>query len=174
MKQSNRMARLCFGAAIAALYTALTLSLPILSYGPVQLRLAEAMTVLAWLCPEAGLGLTLGCFLSNLLGSPYVLDWLFGTLATALAALWTAHVPKRWMTPIPPVLCNMVIVGAEIAWVETGFSAGFAAAWLWNGVTVGLGEAVVCCVLGPLLLRALPRIPAVQNLLPAKRREQIS
>ena len=119
MKQQNQMAKLCLGAVIAALYTVLTLALPVLSFGPVQFRLAEGMTVLAWLCPEAIPGLTLGCFLSNLIGSPYALDWIMGTLATFIAALWTARVSKRWMAPIPPVLCNMVIVGAEIAWFET-------------------------------------------------------
>ena len=115
MKQQNQMAKLCLGAVIAALYTVLTLALPVLSFGPVQFRLAEGMTVLAWLCPEAIPGLTLGCFLSNLIGSPYALDWIMGTLATFIAALWTARVSKRWMAPIPPVLCNMVIIGAEIA-----------------------------------------------------------
>ena len=100
MKQRNQMARLCLGAVIAALYTVLTLALPVLSFGPIQFRLAEGMTVLAWLCPEAIPGLTLGCFLSNLIGSPYALDWIMGTLATLIAALWTAHVPKRWMAPI--------------------------------------------------------------------------
>ena len=70
MKQRNQMARLCLGAVIAALYTVLTLALPVLSFGPIQFRLAEGMTVLAWLCPEAIPGLTLGCFLSNLIGSP--------------------------------------------------------------------------------------------------------
>ena len=133
MKQRNQMARLCLGAVIAALYTVLTLALPVLSFGPIQFRLAEGMTVLAWLCPEAIPGLTLGCFLSNLIGSPYALDWIMGTLATLIAALWTAHVPKRWMAPIPPVLCNMVIVGAEIAWFETnGFGSAFFAAWAWT------------------------------------------
>ena len=76
MKQRNQMARLCLGAVIAALYTVLTLALPVLSFGPIQFRLAEGMTVLAWLCPEAIPGLTLGCFLSNLIGSPYALDWI--------------------------------------------------------------------------------------------------
>lgn len=126
MKQQNQMAKLCLGAVIAALYTVLTLALPVLSYGPIQFRLAEGMTVLAWLCPEAIPGLTLGCFLSNLIGSPYALDWIMGTLATFIAALWTARVSKRWMAPIPPVLCNMVIIGAEIAWFETnGFGSAF-------------------------------------------------
>ena len=117
-KRQRLVRSLCLSAAIAAVYAVLTLTLPVPAYGPVQLRMAEALTVLAWFCPEAIAGLTLGCFLSNLLGSPYVLDWIFGTLATFLAALWTARAPKRWMAPIPPVVCNMVIVGAEIAWFE--------------------------------------------------------
>lgn len=156
---------LCLSAVIAAVYAVLTLSLPVLAYGPVQLRLAEALTVLAWFCPEAVVGLTVGCFISNLLGSPYVLDWVFGTLATLLAALWTARMPKRWMAPIPPIVCNMLIVGAEIAWFQVGFGAGFPAAWLWNAVTVGAGEAVACCVLGTLLLRVMPKLP----MFPARR-----
>lgn len=90
-KRQRLVRSLCLSAAIAAVYAVLTLTLPVPAYGPVQLRMAEALTVLAWFCPEAIAGLTLGCFLSNLLGSPYVLDWIFGTLATFLAALWTAR-----------------------------------------------------------------------------------
>ena len=168
-KPQRPVRSLCLMAAIAAVYAVLTLSLPVLSYGPVQLRLAEALTVLAFLCPEAIVGLTLGCFLSNLLGSPYVLDWVFGTLATLIAALWTSRMPKQWMAPIPPVVCNMVIVGAEIAWFETGFGPGFPAAWAWNGFTVGIGEAVACFLLGTLLLKVLPRTP-VYEMLTASRR----
>ena len=104
MKQRNQMARLCLGAVIAALYTVLTLALPVLSFGPIQFRLAEGMTVLAWLCPEAIPGLAVGCFLANLLGSPYVLDWIFGTLATLLAALWTSRIKHRALAPLPPGL----------------------------------------------------------------------
>ena len=162
MKQRNQMARLCLGAVIAALYTVLTLALPVLSFGPIQFRLAEGMTVLA--C----------CFLSHLLGSPYALDWIMGTLATLIAALWTARVPKRWMAPIPPVLCNMVIVGAEIAWFETnGFGSAFFAAWAWNGLTVGIGEAAACGLVGTLLLRVLPRIPALRSLMQPERLGEI-
>lgn len=163
MKQRNRMSRFCVGAAITALYTVLTLTLPVLSYGPVQLRLAEGLTVLAWLCPATVPGLILGCFLSNLLGSPYALDWIIGALATGIAALWTASVPKRWMAPIPPVLCNMVMVGAEISWFETGIGPGFFPAWLWNAFTIGVGEAVACCLLGMLLLRVAARIPGIRE-----------
>lgn len=151
--------RLAISGIIAAVYAGLTLFLPIPQYGAVQFRLAEALTVLPWLLPEAIPGLAVGCFLANLLGSPFMLDWLFGPLATVLAALWTSRLKHRALAPLPPVLCNAVIVGAEIAWLSTDGSSAFWTAYGFNILTVGLGEAVVCFVLGGLLLRALNRHP---------------
>ena len=59
-------------------------------------------------------GLFLGCLAANLL-SPYgALDIIFGSLATLLAALWTQHCRRKWMAPLPPVICNAVIVGAGV------------------------------------------------------------
>ena len=87
--------QLTTAAVIAAVYAALTLLLPIPQYGGVQLRVAEAMTVLPFFFPEAIPGLAVGCFLANLLGSPFVLDWIFGTLATLLAPLSSATAPWR-------------------------------------------------------------------------------
>ena len=150
-------------AVIAAVYAALTLLLPIPQYGGVQLRVAEAMTVLPFLLPESVLGLTVGCFLANLLGSPLVLDWIFGTLATFLAAVWTAKMKRRRLAPLPPVLCNMVIVGGEIAWFETQNGASFLPAYALNAFTVGLGEAAACFLLGNLLLRVLGEVPALRS-----------
>ena len=154
--------QLATAGIIAAIYAALTLLMPIPPYGGVQLRVAEAMTVLPFLFPEAIPGLTVGCFLANLLGSPMVVDWVFGTLATLLAAIWTSKLKNRWLAPLPPVLCNAVIVGAEIAWFfPEGMS--FWSAYALNACTVGLGEAIACYVLGTLLLRALPKIPELQG-----------
>lgn len=155
--------RLTLAAVIAAAYAALTLLLPIPQYGPVQFRAAEAMTLLPFLFPEAIPGLAVGCFLANLLGSPYVLDWIFGTLATVLAALWTSRMPNRYLAAVPPVVCNALIVGAEIAWSSAGAGAAFLPAFLMNAVTVGLGEALVCFLLGALLLRALEQVPALRS-----------
>lgn len=154
---------LTLAAAVAALYATLTLILPIPQYGGVQLRVAEAFTVLPFLLPQAIPGLAVGCFIANLLGSPMVVDWIFGTLATLLAALWTSRVKSRWLAPLPPVLCNAVIVGAEIAWF---FPEGMAfwPAYALNALTVGLGELIACYVLGGLLLTALPKIKPLEPL----------
>ena len=93
--------RLALAGLIAAVYTAATLILPIPQYLGVQFRVAEAMTVLPFLFPEAVPGLAVGCFLANLLGSPIMLDWIFGTLATLLAALWSRRMPNVWLVRGP-------------------------------------------------------------------------
>ena len=164
---------LTLAAMVAAVYTVLTVFLPIPQYGEVQFRIAECMTVLPFLFPWATPGLIVGCFLANLLGSPFVLDWVFGTLATALACFMTARMPNKWLAPLPPVLCNMVIVGAEIAWFETGFGPGFWTAYAFNAFTVGLGELIACVVLGELLLSILPKVPVLQPFLQKGRLTQI-
>ncbi len=160
--------RLTLAAVIAAAYAGLTLLLPIPQYGPIQFRVAEAMTLLPFLFPEAIPGLAVGCFLANLLGSPYVLDWVFGTLATLLAALWTAKMPNRYLAAVPPVVCNALIVGAEIAYFSTLDGLAFLPAFAMNAATVGLGEALVCFILGTVLLRALDQVPALRGRSPGR------
>ena len=155
--------RLALCGVIAAIYTALTCFLPIPQYGGVQLRVAEAMTLLPFLAPEAILGLTVGCFLANLLGSPYVLDWVFGTLATFLAAVLTRRMPNKWLAAVPPVVCNAVIVGAEIAYFSVLDGEAFLPAFALNACTVGLGEAVACFVLGVPLISWMQKNPALQE-----------
>ena len=141
---------------IAAIYAALTLLLPIPQYGGIQFR-------------EAIPGLTVGCFLANLLGSPIPLDWIVGTAATLLAALWTSKLHHRALAPLPPVICNMVLVGAEIAWFSTQEGAAFWPAFAFNSLTVGIGEAAACFILGSLLLRVLPRVPALKGRIASSR-----
>ena len=159
---------LCLAALIAALYAVLTVALPIPQYGGVQLRAAEAMTVLPFLVPAATPGLFVGCIIANLF-SPYPLDVLCGSAATLIACLLTQRMPNRWLAPLPPVLCNALIVGAEIAWYATGFGPGFWTAYAFNIVTVGLAELIACFVLGELLLTVLPRVPVLRPYIPEQR-----
>ena len=86
MKNTNTLTR---GAIIAALYAAVTLLLAPISYGEVQVRIAESLTLLPILLPEAVPALAIGCLLSNILGGATIFDILFGTLATLLAAVCT-------------------------------------------------------------------------------------
>lgn len=149
---------LTLAAVVAALYAALTLLFPGQSFGYTQLRLSEALTVLPFLFPATAPGLAVGCLIANLL-SPYgPIDVVCGTFATALAAFLTMKMPNKWLAPLPPVLCNGVIVGGMLAWYEAGFGPNFRTAFAVAGPGVALGEIITCYVLGLLLLNFLPKI----------------
>ena len=148
---------------IAGIYAGLTLVLPIPQYHGVQLRVAEAMTLLPFLFPEAIPGLAVGCFLANLLGSPFILDWIFGTLATLLAALWTRKMPNKWLAALPPILCNAVIVGAVIAYSSIADGGAFWPAFALNALTVGLGELIACYALGIPLVNWISKTPGLRQ-----------
>ena len=152
---------LTFAALVAALYAVMGYFGDVLSltFGPVQFRFAEALTVLPFLFPAAAPGLAVGCFLTNLLGSPFPLDWLLGTLATAIAAWLTIKMPRWYLAALPPILVNAVILPPMWAWAKIGaVNPAFWMDWGWNVVTFVVGETLVCYVLGTMLLRALPRI----------------
>ena len=162
--------QMVLAAMVAAVYTVLTVFLPIPQYGEVQFRVAECMTLLPFLFPWAAPGLVVGCFLANLLGSPFVLDWVFGTLATAIACFLTARAPNKWLAALPPVICNAVIVGAEIAWSATGgFDGAFWAAFGPIALSVGAGELAVCLLLVVPLLAVLPKVKALRGVMAPSR-----
>ena len=152
------VARLVRCAVIAAVYVVLCLALAPFSYGAVQVRIAEALCLLPVFGAEYIVGVTLGCFLANLLGST-VIDVVFGTLATLLACLVTYKLRnvrvKGLAIPasLPPVVFNMLIVGAfEITFFfsDTAPTAALAA---FNAVAVGIGEIISCTIVGVALVK---------------------
>ena len=93
----------CLSAIIAALYAALTLLLAPISYGPVQLRLSEAFTVLPMVLPQSIPGLFVGCLIANIFNpSPSIFDIVFGSLTTLLAAYGTYKLRNK---PILAAAC---------------------------------------------------------------------
>jgi len=157
---------LAIAGIIAALYAVLSYFSSVfgIAFGPVQCRFSEALCVLPFLTPAAVPGLFVGCLVSNLL-SPYgALDIVFGSLATLLAALWTAKVRRTWLAPLPPVVCNALLVGAVIT-VQQVPSELFLGTFAYNALTEGLGEALACYVLGGLLLKVLSRNAALKRYL---------
>ena len=157
--------RLATAAVIAAIYAALTIGLAPISYGPVQFRVSEVLTVLPFLIPSSVYGLAVGCVLANLYTGS-VLDIVFGSLATLLAGFATMYAGKKGSTAknrffgcLMPVVFNAVIVGAVLTWGYQlqAFSTPLAS-YGFNALTVGLGEAVVLYALGYPLLTQLPKI----------------
>ena len=161
---------LCLAALVAALYTVMGYFGNIfgLTFGAVQIRFAEALCVLPFLFPATAPGLALGCLITNLL-SPYgPVDIIFGTLATAIAAFWTARVPRWYLAALPPIVINALLLPPMWAWAEAGAVNGaFWAAYWFNLWTFVAGEAIACYVLGTVLLKALPKVKFFRPMIPA-------
>lgn len=151
-------------AVIGALYAVLTIALAPISYGAVQFRLSEALCVLPYFLPSSVWGLFVGCAVANLI-TGNVLDIVFGSLATLLAALCTAACGKRRNCAstriaacLMPVLFNAVIVGAVITKAYSGLPIlSNLPVFALNAFQVGLGEAAVLFIVGLPLMHYLPQ-----------------
>lgn len=163
--KNRKLKRLVTSALLAALYTVMALSLPMASFGAVQFRYAEALTLLPVFSPAAGIGVTLGCLLTNtigfFLGLTFPQDILFGTLATLLGCVFTYLLRGVRVKGLPvlsalsPVVCNTLVIGWEINtfFLDAPSWVGF----VTSALGVGLGEAAACLVLGLLLVLVLER-----------------
>ena len=154
-KTQRRTLYLCQSAVIAALYVILTFlaNLLGLASGVIQIRLSEMLCLLPIFLPAAIPGVTIGCFLANLLTSAAPLDILIGPIATLLGALGTYALRNyRWLAPIPPVFSNALIIPFVLAY---GYGMD-QAIWLMM-ITVGVGEILSVGVLGTVFIRASER-----------------
>ena len=150
-------------ALIAAVYSGLSLALAPLSFGSLQVRVAEALTLLPLIYPPSIIGLTLGCFITNLVGVFMgvnllgMMDVLIGTLATLLAAYLTYTFRNLKVKGFPalsvlsPIVVNGLIIGAELAFILAP-SLSISMILLF-GLDVAIGETIAVIAFGLPLLR---------------------
>ena len=162
-KSASPTRTLARAGLIAALYVVMIIITPFtLSFGPLQFRIAEALTLLPMLTPDAIPGLFIGCLMANLLGGGVWFDVVLGSIATLLGAIFT----YRWrekplQAAFSPVLFNGLIVGPVVyfAYVKAPGDPVSVVTLLFSMGTVAFGELVVCYVLGLGLYYVLKRLP---------------
>lgn len=142
-------------AVIAALYVVLTYVFAWCASGAVQVRVAEALTILPVFIAAAVPGLAIGCLLANLLTGCALWDIVFGTLATLIGAIGTRLLRKYgFLATLPPMVANILIV----PWVLRFVYGDAWPIWLLM-LTVGAGELISCGGLGGLLMVTLKKYP---------------
>ena len=152
-KSDEKVIHMVQAAMIAAVYVALTLPIQPIAYGPIQFRVSEALTILPYFTSAAIPGVTIGCFLSNILMGAPLPDIIFGTLATLIGTIFSRMLCRqKFLVCIPPILSNALI----IPWVLK-FAYEFEDAVPFMMLTVGAGEVLAAGVLGTMLLLALER-----------------
>lgn len=194
MKSTRILAQAGVIAAVYAVLTFLMVQSP-LGWGPIQLRLSEALSVLACLTPAAVPGLALGSVIANasLLAQTGILglfDVIFGSLGTFLGTLWAWHHREHsGVALLGPVIANAFIVPAYLPLLVSGATginfytlevpgllsvglpenSGWLAMYLFGMCTVGLGQAIVVYGLGLPLLTVLKRLGLGSPISPAGR-----
>jgi uncharacterized membrane protein len=150
-------------AMIAAIYVVLTvlISTVNLASGAIQVRISEALTILPYFTASAIPGVTVGCFIANLVTGASIFDIIFGSLATLLGAIGTYLLRRhKFLCTLPPVISNMIIIPFVLRYAY-GLSmeiGGRDLAIPFYMITVGAGEVICCCVLGTILLNALVKV----------------
>lgn len=152
--KNSKVLFLTQASMIAAVYVALTLLLQPFSFGQIQVRVSEMLTVLPFFTPAAVPGLFAGCLLANTLGGAMLPDILFGSLAT-LAGAWGTYRIRKYglkLAPIPPIAANTIVVPFIL---KAAYGVPLPLPVLF--LTIGAGEALSCGVLGIVLGKALEK-----------------
>lgn len=141
-------------AMIAALYVVLTILFAPFGFGEIQVRIAEALTILPFFTPAAIPGLFIGCIIGNIISGAIFPDIIFGSLATLIGACFTYMLRRqsKFLAPIPPIVANTIIIPLLLH-----FAYGINLPIYFMMLTVGIGEIISCGVLGMILLSALQK-----------------
>ena len=158
---------LATGGLIAAAYVALGVLFAPISFGMVQVRIAEVLTLLPLFTPTGVWGVTVGCALTNIYGLSIganiagVWDIFLGSAATFLAAWLTYRLRNAEiagfpvLAALPPVLVNALIVGGELTYVMS--PALEPEIFMLNFVSVAAGQVVPCLLVGLPLAKYLKK-----------------
>ena len=158
MKENKKIEFITKAGLIAAAYVVLTMVLAPFSFGEVQVRVSEALTILPLFTPAAIPGLFLGCLLGNFIGGAVVPDIIFGSIATLLGAIGTyllrvvAKNNREYIGALPPIIANALIVPFVLK-----YAYGVPLPIPLMMLTVGIGEVISCGILGTLLAKALTK-----------------
>lgn len=152
--KNKKVLFLTHAAMIAAIYVVFTLLFQAISFGEIQVRIAEALTILPAFTPAAIPGLFIGCIIGNIFGGSILPDIIFGSLATLIGACFTYLLRKqnKYLAPLPAIISNTVIVPFVLR-----YAYGFNLPIAFMMLTVGIGEVVSCGVLGMILYSSLAK-----------------
>ena len=146
MKSRNLTRDIAWIAIIAALYVVVTLIFAPISYGPIQVRVSEALTLLPFFDPRAIPALFIGCLFSNIFGGLGMYDIIFGSLFTLIAAFLTYKMKNIYIAGIPPVIINAFGVSLYLSLL---FKLPY---WI-TVIYIGIGESISVYGIGlPLFL----------------------
>ena len=147
----ERIAYIAKGAVIAALYAALCIVLQSISFGPIQVRVANALMIMPFYTTAAIPGLFIGCIIANAVGGGILIDVIAGSLVTLGGAVGARLLRKRpWLMPLPTVILNILIVPLILK-----YGYGVPLPLYLSMIYIAVGAVIACYGLGMPLYYAL-------------------
>ena len=156
-------------AVYAALYVVLCFVFAPISFGPIQVRIAEVLCILILFDDYAAISITLGCFLSNFLvgGTPQpIIDAFLGSLATFIGLYVVRYIKSNnyFLKMLPTIVSNAIIIPYELiiimGWDNVDlFGKTFVGkfAIIITVISVAIGEIIALYILGYILYKALKK-----------------
>ena len=141
MYRNNVIKSITYNAIVSALYVIMVFVLGFMSYNSLQIRLAEILILLVLINKKYTIGITIGCFIANLIGPFGLIDAVIGGIATLLSCIFVVLFKKPIFSIIIVPICN-ILVGIELAYL---YSFNFEA-FIINTLWVMLGEAIAMTV----------------------------
>ncbi len=142
----------------AALYAALVVGLTPLSYGPIQVRVADAMVASVPIFGVAGvLGHTLGVLVANMFSTAGLID-LLNTIPSFVMAFVVYYVYKRTQndyTVIGTCLAYSAVLGCTVGWM---LSFLYGLPLIVTIAYVAVGNAIASVAIGWPIFKVLKRI----------------
>ena len=151
MKSNELIKRISYNAIICALYVALVFIFSFMSYESIQVRLAEVLIFIVLINKRYTIGITMGCFIANLIGPFGLIDAIVGSIATYLCCIMLIYVKRAWVGIFILPICN-ILVGLEIAFLS---NANYEAT-LMIIFFVMIGE-IIAGILGALVYKVIIR-----------------
>lgn len=144
--KNKRINYLTQGAIIAAIYVVLTIALAPIGYGAIQIRVSEALTILPYFTPAAIPGLFIGCIIANFNSPLGIIDIVFGSLASLIAAIITSRIKDKRFAPLPSIIVNAIIIPFVLK-----YALGLP--YFVNVILIAMGQTIACYGIGyPLLI----------------------
>ena len=156
-------------AIVAAVYFLLTLvSFPI-SFGLIQVRIAEFLVLLCFFNRDYAIGITVGCLLANTLGPGNlgVFDIVFGTLATLVSCIGVSFCKHLLIASLIPVVVNSFTVAAILVFVGEVSQTYFAVVGI-----LAVGEIIAVTIIGYIFFISLRKNEEFMSLIEAKNNKE--
>lgn len=138
-------------ALVTALYVTITLLFSVISFGPIQFRLAEMFNYLAVFNKRYIVAVTLGVMLANLASPLGLIDVIVGGLSTFFVLLLVYFVTRKIKNHFIKLVATALICSFSMFTIAAQLTLLFGLPFWFSWLTIGLGELLSMTIGGVLI-----------------------